>query len=178
MTSKMNTLTVYYDDGKSHDFTTQHSDLTEAFLDRVHHYGVPRSGVRVKLHINVDNEHKKVIESKLVEGRLPMNKPGKQTELSTRWDLLPPSALYHVASTLYEGALKYDSIDVINGSENWRRILPTDHVNHALQHIFAALSSVKYLDKTELSHAVCRLLFALDLKHVVNFTDGNDNDNP
>lgn len=100
------------------------------------------------------------------------NTKGQQTELGTRWDLLPPSALYHAAVTLHEGAVKYDNNgDVVNGSENWRHILPTDHINHALQHMFAALSSQEYLNKTELTHALCRLMFALDLQHPINFAE-------
>ena len=103
----------------------------------------------------------KNFESKMKELGLGKDAPmvtnergGKQSELNYRMDLVPPLALLNVAKVLKEGANKYDEL-------NWKNITPNDHINHALCHLFALLAG----DATDehLAHAVCRLLFALDL---------------
>lgn len=84
---------------------------------------------------------------------------GKQSKTKCRFDLLPPAALFRVAEVLNEGAVKY-------GDNNWRQIEVNDHINHALNHLFAHLAN----DETEdhLSHAMCRLLFACELVYLKN----------
>jgi hypothetical protein len=71
-----------------------------------------------------------------------------------RSDLLPARALLEVARVLKAGSERY-------GVDAWRRIPAPEHLNHALTHLLALLAS----DTAEphLTHAACRLLFALDL---------------
>lgn len=85
----------------------------------------------------------------------------KQTNIQSRYDLLPPSAVQRIAELLYEGELKY-------GKDNWRNISTREHINHALGHVFGALAALEgepTLDLVEeLAHATTRLLFALALE--------------
>lgn len=78
----------------------------------------------------------------------------KQSRLAYRADLLPPLAILAVARVLHGGAEKY-------GPDNWRGIATADHINHAIVHMFAFLAGDA--QDEHLAHAVCRLLFALDL---------------
>lgn len=79
---------------------------------------------------------------------------GKQSALRYDFTLFDPLALFSVANVLHEGAERY-------GRWNWRRITLNDNLNHALSHIFAYLAGDRQDD--HLSHAACRLLFALSL---------------
>ena len=82
---------------------------------------------------------------------------GSQHKILGRYDLLPPKALDLVAAVLEYGAETY-------GVRNWEKIPPEDHLNHALAHVFTALRHTsKRKQKEELSHAACRVLFALDM---------------
>lgn len=89
-----------------------------------------------------------------------MDQP-KQTDIESRYDLLPPSAVQRIAELLYEGEIRY-------GKDNWKSISTRDHINHALGHVFGALASLEgdpELDLVEeLTHAATRLLFALALE--------------
>ena len=80
---------------------------------------------------------------------------GKQSAVPYRCDLLPPAALLSVARVLAAGDAKY-------GPDNWRRIDRADHLNHALSHVLAFLAGDASDD--HLTHATCRLLFALETK--------------
>jgi hypothetical protein len=71
----------------------------------------------------------------------------------TRYVDLPLPAVLKCAEIYHEGAENY-------GAENWRYIDANEHINHALMHIFAYLA--KDTQDEHLSHAVCRLLFALE----------------
>ncbi len=77
---------------------------------------------------------------------------GKQSALNTRCDLLPPAALLKVAEVLKRGS-HY-------GRDNWRLIPQSDHINHALTHLFMHLTGDTI--ETHLANAACRLLFALE----------------
>jgi hypothetical protein len=77
---------------------------------------------------------------------------GKQSYTPARFDLLPPEAVTRVSMVLGQGAKKY-------GEENWRLISTGDHINHALQHLFAFLQTGELED---LTHAACRTLFAVE----------------
>lgn len=78
---------------------------------------------------------------------------GKQSAVPYRCDLLPPRALLDVAAVLKGGADRY-------GDDNWRAIGRRDHLNHALTHVYAYLAGDRSDD--HLSHAACRLLFAME----------------
>lgn len=78
---------------------------------------------------------------------------GRQSKVPYRCDLLPPKAILSVAEILYAGAVKY-------GENNWHNITVADNVNHALGHLYLWLDGDTSED--HLSHAACRILFALD----------------
>jgi len=78
---------------------------------------------------------------------------GKQSVLPFRCDLLPPHAIINVCEVLEQGAKKY-------GKDNWRNIPLTDHLNHAMAHIFAHFAGDQ--QDIHIAHAACRLLFALE----------------
>jgi hypothetical protein len=82
---------------------------------------------------------------------------GKQSKTRYRCDLLPGRAVLAVAEVLSAGAEKY-------GPDNWRLIPVRDHVNHALTHLLAFVAGDRSDD--HLSHAACRVLFALDLERL------------
>lgn len=84
---------------------------------------------------------------------------GSQSKTLCRFDLLPAEALFEVAFVLALGAEKY-------GEDNWKLIPVKEHINHALQHLYAYLAK----DETEnhLANAACRVLFALWLKVTSN----------
>ncbi len=77
---------------------------------------------------------------------------GKQSKVEYAFDQLDPQAMFQLAGILQKGAEKY-------GRDNWKRITPEEHLNHALQHIFAHLAGDKQDD--HLGHAFCRLMFAI-----------------
>ena len=77
---------------------------------------------------------------------------GKQQRLNYRFDLIDPHAIYKLASVLAGGCEKY-------GPDNWRSIECRDHLNHAIEHIYAHLGGDASED--HLSHALCRLVFAV-----------------
>lgn len=70
-----------------------------------------------------------------------------------RYDLLRPYAMQKLAEVLDYGAKKY-------GEENWRNVPIRDHLNHSLGHLISCLKEVNTHD---LSHAFCRIMFALEL---------------
>lgn len=80
------------------------------------------------------------------------SKGGKQSRLDVRFDLIPAIPLFEVALVLKEGADKY-------GEWNWQKIPTSNHINHALSHIYAYLAGDTSDD--HLAHAACRILFAI-----------------
>lgn len=95
-----------------------------------------------------------MIDQYFTEEIITNEQGGSQSRCYTRFDLLPPVALFKVAEVLAQGAEKY-------GDTNWEQIPVNDHINHALNHIFGHLGD----DNSEehLSHALCRLLFACNI---------------
>lgn len=77
---------------------------------------------------------------------------GKQSKMEYDFTQLDPRAMFQLAGILKYGSDKY-------GRDNWKRITPEEHLNHALQHIFAYLAGDKQDD--HLGHAFCRLMFAI-----------------
>lgn len=77
---------------------------------------------------------------------------GKQSKVEYAFDQLDPLAMFQLAGIIQKGAEKY-------GRDNWKKITTEEHLNHALQHIFAHLAGDKQDD--HLGHAFCRLMFAI-----------------
>ena len=75
----------------------------------------------------------------------------KQSNLKTMFDLIDAVAILELAHVHWYGAQKY-------GDDNWRGISLEGHLNHALAHIYKFMESGK---KDELTHAFCRLCFAV-----------------
>lgn len=86
------------------------------------------------------------------------SKGGKQSDTGVRMDLIPPKALFRVASILKYGAEKY-------GEKNWHKIETESHLNHALVHLYAFLAGDTQDD--HLGHACCRLQMALE-RHLMD----------
>lgn len=86
---------------------------------------------------------------------------GRQSHTPYRCDLFPPFAFLAVSEVLKHGADKY-------GANNWHAITVSEHLNHAIGHLFALLAG----DGTDdhLEHAACRVVMALDQKR-----SGRDN---
>jgi hypothetical protein len=78
---------------------------------------------------------------------------GKQSRLERRFDLISPIALQRLAHVLWYGAIRY-------GDDNWKGIFVEDHLNHAIDHVYAFLTGDT--DEDHLGHAFCRLMMALD----------------
>lgn len=101
-----------------------------------------------------------------LEGTTVTNNQGaKQTDLLTRLDLLPPSALLEIGKILHKGATKY-------GVNNWRGINVTDNMNHSITHAYKALELLRKNNNTneakdqitlELAQYACRALFTLSV---------------
>lgn len=87
----------------------------------------------------------------------------KQSASPYRLDLVPPLSLLDIATVLKHGADKY-------GVDNWRGIPVGDHINHALQHIYAFLAGDT--QDNHLGHAACRMMMAHE-QHIQN-TDGEN----
>lgn len=77
---------------------------------------------------------------------------GKQSKMEYDFTQLDPLAMFQLAGILKRGADKY-------GRDNWKRITTEEHLNHALQHIFAYLAGDRQDD--HLGHAFCRLMMAI-----------------
>ena len=83
---------------------------------------------------------------------------GKQSDTPYGFHLLPVSALFDAAQVAKYGADKYgETID----KRNYTKIPSWDHLNHAIQHIYAHLAGDKQDD--HLGHAIVRLMFAYDV---------------
>lgn len=95
---------------------------------------------------------------------------GKQHERPYRCQALPPKAVLEVGKVRYIGHEVHGYED-----DNYKKIELTDHLGRALTHIFAYLAGDK--QNSHLSHAACRLLFALELElDQKEQEDGNSED--
>ena len=76
-----------------------------------------------------------------------------RSEMSVRWDLLPPGAMRQMAEVMDLGAK-------IHGSRNWEKGLGAEVcVNHCLDHVFAYQSGDQ--SENHLAHAAVNLCMAL-----------------
>lgn len=83
---------------------------------------------------------------------------GKQSDTPYGFHLLPISALFDAAKVAKYGADKYgETFD----QRNYTKIPTIEHLNHALQHIYAWLAGDRQDD--HLGHAIVRLMFAYDV---------------
>ena len=89
-------------------------------------------------------------------------KGGKQSHVAARYDLVPPHALETIAKVLSAGAEKYDIGNDDLQNRNWHLIPSTDHINHALAHIYTYLSGA-ITGEDDMANATCRLMMALEM---------------
>lgn len=82
---------------------------------------------------------------------------GKQSDTPYGFHLLPISALFDAAKVAKYGADKYGETFE---HRNYTKIETNDHLNHAIQHIYAFLAGDTQDD--HLGHAIVRLMFAYD----------------
>lgn len=83
---------------------------------------------------------------------------GKQSDSPYGFHLIPTSAIFDAAKVLKYGADKYGETFE---DRNYTKIPSIDHLNHALQHIYAHLAGDTQDD--HLGHALVRLMFAYDV---------------
>lgn len=76
----------------------------------------------------------------------------KQSKVEHRLDLVPADAIFRMGETLKVGAERY-------AEWNWTGIPTTDHINHALIHLYAFLAGDTQDD--HLGHAITRIAFAI-----------------
>ena len=84
---------------------------------------------------------------------------GKQSDTPYGFHLLPISALFDAAKVAKYGADKYGETF---SKRNYTKIDTIEHLNHAIQHIYAFLAGDKQDD--HLGHAIVRLMFAYDVE--------------
>ena len=82
---------------------------------------------------------------------------GKQSQTPYGFHLLPASAIFDAAKVCKEGADKYGETFK---DRNYTKIDEMEHLNHALQHIYAFIAGDTQDD--HLGHALVRLMFAYD----------------
>ena len=93
---------------------------------------------------------------------------GKQSATPYAFHMLPPNAVFATAQVAKQGAEKYGETP---WNRNYKRISPEDHVNHAVQHLFAYLAGDESDD--HLSHAILRAMFAYEVDHERNQINGH-----
>lgn len=93
---------------------------------------------------------------------------GKQSATPYAFHMLPPNAVFATAQVAKQGAEKYGETP---WNRNYKRISPEEHVNHAVQHLFAYLAGDESDD--HLSHAILRAMFAYEVDHERNQINGH-----
>jgi len=85
------------------------------------------------------------------------DKGAGQSHSPYRFDLLPPLACADIAEIMAHGAVKY-------GEGSYLNIDAKDHLNHAMQHIFAFQTGDTQEGEVieHAKHAACRMLFWLE----------------
>ena len=83
------------------------------------------------------------------------------------------SLLRHMLSTCFRPMLYLQVAEKYAETlwnRNYKRIPPEEHINHAVQHLFAYLAGDESDD--HLSHAILRAMFAYEVDHEQDRTDG------
>lgn len=83
---------------------------------------------------------------------------GKQSSTPYAFHLLPISSVFAAAEVAAYGASKYGE-DFSH--RNYTKIPTEDHINHAIQHLYAYLAGD--ISDDHLAHAVVRTMFAYDV---------------
>lgn len=93
---------------------------------------------------------------------------GKQSATPYGFHLLPLNAMFAAAEVAHIGAEKYGE-DFYH--RNYNKIPVEDHINHAIQHLYAYLAGDTSDD--HLGHAIVRAMFAYEVDHCCNKVSGN-----
>ena len=83
---------------------------------------------------------------------------GKQSDTPYAFHMLPTSAVFGAAEVCAYGAKKYGETV---SNRNYVKIPTEEHINHAIQHLYAYLAGDTQDD--HLGHAVVRCMFAYDV---------------
>ena len=128
-----------YYDGVGHCLATPERDPCGSFYSPCVPTPIPIKGVEPDAPV-VENEH-----------------GGKQSDTPYAFHMLPTSAVFGAAEVCAYGAKKYgETID----NRNYVKIPTEEHVNHAIQHLYAYLAGDTQDD--HLGHAIVRCMFAYD----------------
>ena len=92
---------------------------------------------------------------------------GRQSATPYAFHFLPPHAVFAAAEVAKYGAEKYGETLL---DRNYKKIATEEHVNHAIQHLFAYLAGDESDD--HLSHAILRAMFAYEVDHERDRADG------
>lgn len=85
---------------------------------------------------------------------------GKQSKTPYAFHFLPPRAMFAAAEVAKYGSEKYgETLE----DRNYKKIPAEEHVNHAIQHLFAYLAGDTSDD--HLAHAILRTMFAFEVDH-------------
>lgn len=93
---------------------------------------------------------------------------GKQSATPYGFHLLPLNAMFAAAQVAQTGAEKYGE-DFYH--RNYTKIPAEEHINHALQHLYAFLAGDTGDD--HLAHAIVRAMFAYEVARYADRTNGN-----
>lgn len=82
---------------------------------------------------------------------------GAQSSTPYAFHFLPPNAMFAAAETAKYGAEKYHET---LSDRNYKKIHAEEHINHAIQHLYAYLAGDRSDD--HLAHAILRAMFAYE----------------
>lgn len=118
------------------------------------------SKIELETHLNIPHFTLKGLDPDMPT--VTNSKGGKQSDTPYGLRYVPPVAILKVSEVLKKGAEKY-------GGRNWTNIEIEDHLNHALQHIFAYLAGDR--SDNHLANLSCRSLFALELQELAKVAE-------
>ena len=93
---------------------------------------------------------------------------GKQSATPYGFHLLPLNAMFAAAAVAQYGAEKYGE-DFYH--RNYTKIPAEEHINHAIQHLYAFLAGDESDD--HLGHAIVRAMFAYEVAHCRDRVNGD-----